>query len=96
MSMVSKNGNGNGSKGWQRWLLGIGATVAGSLIVNGIVFQRDVREQMAKHTDEIKHLQQRDENIIKYLEQFSTERMRAVDAAMQRLERRIEELEKRR
>jgi hypothetical protein len=81
---------------WQKWLLGISATVAGSLIINGIVFQRETRKEIAENHVKIERLEQRDENIIKYLEQFSTERMRAVDAAMQRLEKRIEELERRR
>ena len=82
--------------GWQKWVLGIGATLAGSLILNGIVFQRETRKEIAENHVKIERLEQRDENIIKYLEQFSTERMRAVDAAMNRLEKRIEELERRR
>ena len=81
--------------GWQKWVLGIGATMIGSLVVNGIVFQRETRREIAENHVKIERLEQRDENIIKYLEQFSKERMSAVDAAMQRLERRIDELERR-
>ena len=83
------------ANGWRGWLLGIVATLVVAAISNGIIFQRDTRESLAKHTDEIKHLQQRDENIIKYLQQFSEQRSSAVDAAMARLEKRIEELERR-
>ena len=83
------------ANGWRGWLLGIIATLIVAAVSNGIIFQRDTREALAKQTDEIKHLQMRDENIIKYLQQFSDQRSSAVDAAMARLEKRIEELERR-
>lgn len=89
---LAGNGNGKGA-GWQRWLLGISATIAGSLVINTILFQREARKDIAENNVKIQQLQQRDENIIKYLEQFSKERMSAVDAAMNRLEKRIEVLE---
>lgn len=86
--VLTGNGNGKGNPGWQRWLLGIGATVVGSLIINGIVFQRETRKEIAENHVKIERLEQRDENIIKYLQQLSNERMNS-------LERRIDELERR-
>ena len=71
--------------GWQKWVMGIGATIVGSLVINGIVFQRETRKEIAENHIKIERLEQRDENIIKYLEQFSKERMSNVDAAMARL-----------
>jgi hypothetical protein len=91
----------NGS--WQKWVMGIGATVAGSLIINGIVFQREARKDIAENNVKILQLQQRDENIIKYIALRLDERLREAhteliqrDMLIQRLERRLDELEKRR
>lgn len=81
--------------GWQKWVMGIGATIVGSLVINGIVFQRETRKEIAENHVKIERLEQRDENIIKYLQQLSNERINSVDAAMSRLEKRIEELERR-
>ena len=84
------------TNGWRGWVLGIVATLIVGAITNGIVFQRDTREVLARHSDEIKHLQMRDENIIKYLQQFADQRSNTSDAAILRLEKRMEELERRR
>jgi hypothetical protein len=81
--------------GWQKWVMGIGATIVGSLVVNGIVFQRETRKEIAENHIKIERLEQRDENIIKYLQQLSESRIHAVDAAIARMEKRIEELERR-
>ena len=95
------NGNGGGG-GWQKWVLGIGATMIGSLIVSGITFQRETRREIAENNVEIHQLQARDENIIKYVGQRMDERLNAAheallqrDTTIQRLEKRIEELERR-
>lgn len=82
--------------GWRGWLLGIVATLIAGIVTNGIIFQRETRKDIAENNVRILQLQQRDENIIKYLQQLSETRINSVDAAMARLEKRIEELERRR
>lgn len=120
--------------GWRGWLLGIAATIIGTLIINGIAFQRETRETLARHSELMKRNQERADNILKYLEQrvaertAQTERETAIldarlnkalelldetnkkivgapdigrelfqrDEAIRRLERHVEELEKRR
>jgi prefoldin subunit 5 len=84
-----KNGN------WRGWALGIVASLVATAVGSGILFQRETREQLATLSDQVKHLQQRDENIIKYLQQLSGGEFRSRDEAIHRLEQRIERLEKR-
>ena len=98
---MARPANGNGG-GWQKWVLGIGATVVGSLVVNGIAFQREARRDIAENNVRIVQLQSRDENIIKYLNQRLDERLNDAhqallqrDVTIERLEKRIEELERR-
>ena len=107
MMAALKNVTSNGS--WKTWLLGIVATLVTAAVTNGIMFQRETRESLATHTDQIKHLQMRDENIIKYLQQRIEDRtvgppfnrpdadreLHIRDLAIERLEKRIENLEKR-
>lgn len=88
--------------GWQKWVLGISATIVGSLVVNGIVFQRETRQKIAENEVKITQLQVRDENIIKYIGQRLDERLTAAhnellqrDLTIQRLEKRIDALESR-
>ena len=98
--MMARIANGNG--GWQKWVLGIGATIAGTIFVNTIVFQREARRDIAENNVKITQLQARDENIIKFIGQRMDERLTAAhnellqrDATIERLEKRIEELERR-
>lgn len=70
----------NGS--WRSWLLGICALLVVSLITNDLLFQRQTREQLAKQEQQIKSLESRDTNIIKYF----------LDN-LNRLERHIDQLE---
>lgn len=79
---------GNGGTAWQRWLLGIGATILASLVINGIAFQRDVRQGMSENKVRIDNLERRDENIIKFLQQ-------RINEHGQLLEQRLEQIEKR-
>jgi peptidoglycan hydrolase CwlO-like protein len=98
---MAGDGNGNGA-GWRGWLLGIGATVLATLIINGISFQRDTRKDLTANEVKIKNLEQRLENILKYLSQRMDELHDVSNTAddqinkdIGRLEKRVEELEKR-
>lgn len=98
--MMARIANGNG--GWQKWVLGIGATIAGTIFVNTIVFQREARRDIAENNVRIEQLKSRDENIIKFINQRLDERLEAAhqavlqrDATIARLEKRIEEIERR-
>lgn len=93
MMMVVKKALDNGA--WKNWLLGIVGTILASLIVNAIAFQRATRENIATNEERIKALERRDEQIIKYFQQRIEEQMRYRDAADVRIEKRLEELEKR-
>lgn len=86
--------NGNGS-GWRGWLLGIGATVLATLIINGIAFQRDTRKDLTANEVKIKNLEQRFENILKYLTKMLQDRAEHIEADVERLQKHIDELEKR-
>jgi hypothetical protein len=83
--------NGN----WRGWALGIVASLVATAVGSGILFQRETREQLATVSDQIKHLQQRDENIIKYLQQLVASDMLGRDERIKSLEQRIDRLEKR-
>ena len=72
-----KNGN------WRTWLLGIVATLVTAFITNGIVFQRDTREQLAKQSEQIANIETRADNIIKYL----NEKITRLELHVDRLER---------
>lgn len=88
--------------GWRNWLLGVTATVIGSMVINGIVFQRETRKEIAENGVKIVQLQQRDDNIIKFFSERMDERLLSAhnelvqrDLTIQRLEKRIDELERR-
>jgi hypothetical protein len=83
--------NGN----WRGWALGIVASLVATAVGSGILFQRETREQLATLSDQVKHLQQRDENIIKYLQQLVASDMVGRDERIRGLEQRIDRLEKR-
>jgi coproporphyrinogen III oxidase-like Fe-S oxidoreductase len=68
-------------------LLGIGATAIGTLLINSITFQRDARQEMRESKVRIEHLEKRDENIIKYMQQRIDEHMRRIDQRIEVLER---------
>jgi hypothetical protein len=91
---ASTSGNGNGGA-WRGWLLGIGATVMATLIINGIAFQRDVRKDISELEVKVMYLEQRSERTIKYLTERMDERAEHLEANIERLEKRIDELEKR-
>jgi len=74
--------NGN----WRTWLLGIVATLAVTLIGNGIVFQRDTKEQLATLHERVKRNEERSANILKYLEQRIDEHFQRIDKRLERLE----------
>jgi hypothetical protein len=79
-------GNGNGQ--WRTWLLGVGATLIATLITSGILFQRETREQLAVHSQQLKSFETRSRDTI--AREFGRH-----EEVIQRLERRIEQLEKR-
>lgn len=93
--MALSPGDGGNGSGWRGWLLGIGATVAATLIVNGIAFQRDTRKDLTENEVRIKNLEVRFENILKYLVMVMDERTEHIKTDIERAEKRIEELEKR-
>ena len=69
--------------------------MAAAAVGSTIMFQRDTREHVATLNDQVKHLQQRDENIIKYLQQIIASDMLQRDERIKRLEQRLERLENR-
>jgi hypothetical protein len=73
--------NGNGSSQWRNWALGVAATIIGTLVVQGLAFQREMRSAIDINEQRIKFLETRARETI--VREF------------QRLEKRIEELEKR-
>jgi hypothetical protein len=73
---------------WRTWLLGIAATLLVTLITNGILFQRDTREQLSTNEERIKALETRARDAI--IREFKQR-----DDAILRLEKRIEQLEQR-
>lgn len=82
--------------GWRSWLLGIGATILATLILNGIAFQRDARKDLSENAVKINYLEQRSENTIKYISFMLDERTKSLEQLIQQLDRRLGELEKKR
>jgi hypothetical protein len=86
--------------GWQKWLLGIVATLVTALVTNVIAFERETREKLTRQEEQLKHLEQRAENILTYLRQRIDERtsraegereLRHRDEAIARLDDRFHE-----
>ena len=97
--------NGN----WRGWLLGIVATLIATMIGNDILFQRETREAIARHDEQLKRNSEKAANILKYLEQRIMERtgipfnredadreFKLRDDQARKLEHRVDELEKKR
>lgn len=93
--------------GWQKWVVGIVGTLVGTLIINDIAFQRDTREQLSVIGAKLKFADERETSVIKHLEQRIDERttipfnradadreLHQRDMLIQRLEQRIEALER--
>ena len=77
---------------WRTWLLGIVATIVATLIVNNIAFQRDTKEKMATNEQRIKAMETTSRaTLIREFERVDKQH----NDAIARLERRIEQLEKR-
>jgi hypothetical protein len=55
--MVTPNGNGIGQ--WRNWALGIAATIIGTLTVQGLAFQREMRSAIDINEQRIKALETR-------------------------------------
>ena len=68
--------------GWRGWVLGIVATLLVSLVINGISFQRETREHLAQLEERLKGIEGRARE--------------AIHREFNRLDKRVEELEKRR
>jgi hypothetical protein len=85
---MATNGNGTGTV-WRNWALGVAATIIGTLVVQGLAFQREMRSAIDINEQRIKFLETRARDAI--IREFA-----ARDAAIQELKKRIEELEKRR
>ncbi len=77
--------NINGS--WKTWLLGVVATLAATLIGNGILFQRETRESLAHIEERLKYLEGRGRDTL--IREFHNR-----DAMIHALELRIDRLEK--
>src|SRR5262245_25317639 len=75
--------------GWRNWVLGIIATIVGSLVLNGITFQRDTREALARDSELIKILRERQDNLIKYFNERITDRTIQTDKELAALDARI-------
>ncbi len=71
----------NGS--WRGWLLGIVATLIASLIGSGILFQRETREQLAQQKEQLRNIEIR-----------GLATLHNVEQRIERLERHVDELEK--
>ncbi len=52
----AKNGNGAAST-WRNWALGVAATIIGTLIVQGLAFQREMRSAIDINEQRIKALE---------------------------------------
>ncbi len=53
--------NGNGTAVWRPWVLGILATLAVTLVTNGILFQRETKEKLSSNEERIKALEARND-----------------------------------
>lgn len=95
----------------RNWLLGVAATIIATLVINGIVFQRETRETLARQSEHLTYLDRANEAqnrrldkivealdaIYSRLSGLAPEReLKERDARFERIERRIEELERRR
>jgi hypothetical protein len=78
--------------GWRGWLLGIMATIVGSLIINGIAFQRDTRATLAQYSEQMKRNAERADNILKYLEQRVAERTANTEKEFTTRDRRMDKI----
>src|SRR5262245_61718769 len=75
--------------GWRGWLLGILATIIGSLVIQGIAFQRETREQLARDSEVLKILRERQDNLIKYFNERIGDREKQVDRELATLDARL-------
>lgn len=90
--MPEPNGNG----GWKTWLLGIIAGLVLLGIVGSIVLNREFAERLGKHDSEIMSLRERliERTGNRFTREDADREFRARDQARERLERRIDKLEK--
>lgn len=79
--------NGTAST-WRNWALGVAATIIGTLIVQGLAFQREMRSAIDINEQRIKFIETRGRDTL--IREFANR-----DAAIQELKKRLDELEKR-
>ena len=84
---MATNGNGTGTV-WRNWALGVAATIIGTLVVQGLAFQREMRSAIDINEQRIKFIETRGRDSI--IREFA-----ARDETIKKLERRLELLEQR-